>query len=211
MVKAKLSWKTERRALCDLTPMPKNPRTLSDKQRADLQKSIEKFDLVEPPVINTNGTLIAGHQRIKVLAHLHRPNYKIDVRVPSRKLTAAEVREYNIRSNRNTGDWDWELLASDCDFDDLIEYGFEEWQLQAKDRPENDPEKEWDGMPEFDQKDLTSWKQLTVHFAKKSDLEAFSKLIEQPLTEDTRSIWFPPAEIVRVAHKVYVEAAEGDK
>jgi len=125
----KLTWTTEKRKISDLVPNPKNPRRLTDKQKTDLQKSIEKFDLVEIPAINADGTILAGHQRLKIMAALGRAKETIDVRVPSRKLTKAEEREYNIRSNRNTGEWDFELLAEEFEMGDLVEWGFSEDEL----------------------------------------------------------------------------------
>lgn len=65
--------------------------------------------------------------------------------------------------------------------------------------------KHWGGMPEFDQQDLEPLFTLKVHFASIDDLEAFSKLIEQPLTTSTRSVWYPEAEIGRYVTKRYVD------
>jgi hypothetical protein len=58
-------------------------------------------------------------------------------------------------------------------------------------------------MPEFRQEDLTSWKSVIVHFATPGDLAAFADAIDQPMTVRTRSIWYPPAEIGRMANKRY--------
>lgn len=51
-----LTWHTEVRVVNELVPYEKNPRTLSDKQREDLEASITKFNLVEIPAINTEST-----------------------------------------------------------------------------------------------------------------------------------------------------------
>ena len=129
--KERLKWKNESRKINDLMPLAGNPRTLSKKQAEDLKKSLEKFNLVEVPAINTDDTIIAGHQRLKILQLLGRGNEKIDVRVPNRKLSAAEVREYNIRSNKNAGGWDYDILANDFEMEDLIEWGFSESELMG--------------------------------------------------------------------------------
>jgi len=55
--------------------------------------------------------------------------------------------------------------------------------------------KDWKNMPEFVQEDLTSWKQVIVHFDNFEDLKKFGELIGCKLTIDTRSIWFPAKEI----------------
>lgn len=62
-------------------------------------------------------------------------------------------------------------------------------------------EEYWKGMPEFVQEDLQPLKSIIVHFEKREDVEAFSKLIDQPITMDTKSVWFPEADIDEVAHK----------
>ena len=108
----KLTWRTEKRKISDLVPFPDNPRRLTDKQFSDLKKSITKFDLAEIPAVDTDNKIIAGHQRLKVMQALGRGDETIDVRVPSRKLTDAEFMEYNLRSNKNTGEWDFDILAN---------------------------------------------------------------------------------------------------
>jgi hypothetical protein len=54
---------------------------------------------------------------------------------------------------------------------------------------------EWQNMPEFAQPDATAWKSIPIHFNSLEDLQKFAELIGQPITEQTRSLWFPPAEI----------------
>jgi len=58
-----------------------------------------------------------------------------------------------------------------------------------------DYQKEWEGMPEFEQKDLSATKQILVSFNSMEDYQKFSKLIKQKLTEKTRSIWYPDRPI----------------
>ncbi len=118
-----LSWHTEQRTVASLIPFDGNPRQLNEKQVADLKRSLEKFNLVEIPAINTTNKILAGHQRLKIMQLLGRGAELIDVRVPNRELTPEEEREYLIRSNKNTGDWDWDQLANfDAGF--LVDCGF---------------------------------------------------------------------------------------
>jgi len=122
----KLEWHTERRRLGNLVRWEFNPRKLSPKQRADLEESFRKFGFVEIPAINLDGTLVAGHQRVTMGILLYGPDHEEDVRVPNRMLTPAEVREYNIRSNANHGGWDYSMLADNFDFNELLNWGFED-------------------------------------------------------------------------------------
>ena len=126
----KLKWHTEKRIINQLIPYENNPRIMTEKQKADLQKSLEEFDLVEIPAIDTDNKIIAGHQRLKIMQLLGRGNEEIDVRVPNRKLTEDEFKRYNLRSNKNVGSWNWDLLAN---FDEelLIDVGFSEVELSG--------------------------------------------------------------------------------
>lgn len=105
-----IKWSTQVRKVKDLIPYDKNPRKITDEQKEQLTKSLKKFNLVEIPAINTDGKIIAGHQRVTILIALGRGKEEIDVRVPNRKLTEAEFKEYNLRSNKNTGEWDFDFL-----------------------------------------------------------------------------------------------------
>jgi len=144
--KSDLTWKTVKRKPSELVPLEVNPRTLSTDQAKALEKSLKKFGLVEIPAINTDGKIIAGHQRIAVLILLGKGKELIDVRIPSRKLTPAEVREYNVRSNQNTGSWDYDLLANHFDVTELLNFGFTQRQLDLNllntEKKEKEKEKE---------------------------------------------------------------------
>jgi len=140
-----MKWHTEKRKVKDLIPMEDNPRSMTEKQDKDLEKSIKKFDLVEIPAINTDNTLIAGHQRIRKLIEQGREEEEIDVRVPDKKLSEKEVKEYNIRSNKDVGGWDFDKLANGYDVSDLTDWGFEEWEFGIAQEPvadENDNQSE---------------------------------------------------------------------
>ncbi len=124
----KLEWHTEHRLIKDLVPHPNNPRQLTEQQAEVLKKSLEKFNLVEIPAIDTNNTLLAGHQRMKLMMLLGRGDEEIDVRVPNRKLTEQERDSYNILSNKATGEWDWNILAN-WNQDLLLDSGFTKLEL----------------------------------------------------------------------------------
>jgi DNA modification methylase len=95
---------------------------------SDLKKSLKKYNLVEIPAITLDGHILAGHQRIKALQLLGRGNEFIDVRVPNRRLTIDETKQYLIASNALGGDWDFESLKS-FDLDVLMSAGFDDIQL----------------------------------------------------------------------------------
>lgn len=136
---SKITFHTEQRKIADLIPASYNPRKMTEDQVKQLTASLEKYDLAEIPVINTDNTILAGHQRLKIMASLGRDAEVIDVRVPNRTLTEEECKEYNIRSNKNTGEWDFELLANNFDEQMLLDIGFTEFEL-GMDSLDMDPE-----------------------------------------------------------------------
>lgn len=119
-----LTWSTQRRKVKDLIPYAPNPRKMTKEQSRQLLASIDKFDYVELIAIQPDNRIIAGHMRVKILKSKGWGNKEIEVRVPDRLLTDDEMKEYLIRSNKNTGEWDWDLLANDFDPEDLFAWGF---------------------------------------------------------------------------------------
>lgn len=131
-----LMWHNETRKVNELVLFDKNPRKMTEEQIAHLTESLQTFGLVEIPAIDTDGTIVAGHMRTNVLKALGRGEETIDVRVPNRKLTEQEFKEYNVRSNQNRGMWDFELLAGLFDEQELLRIGFSEKELDMVDFPE---------------------------------------------------------------------------
>jgi len=125
----KLEWHNETRKLKELVPTTYNPRKLSEQQYKDIEASLKKFNLAEIPCINLDNQIIAGHQRIKILASLYGLDYEIDVRVPNRQLTKDELDEYLIRSNKNVGEWDFDILKDNFDISSLLDFGFDKDEL----------------------------------------------------------------------------------
>lgn len=125
-----------------------NPRKWSAEATEQLTESMSKFGLVDPIIVNSakerHNVVVGGHFRLKVAKDL---KYK---EVPVVYLDIPDVereKELNLRLNKNTGDWDYELLA---EFDEsiLTSIGFDSQELddifdRATDEPEQfDLEKE---------------------------------------------------------------------
>jgi hypothetical protein len=66
-------------------------------------------------------------------------------------------------------------------------------------------ENHWKGMPEYKSEDLMPFKTIYVHFRNRADMEKFAKVMEQTLTLDTQSIWYPELEIQDLLKKKYVD------
>ena len=68
--------------------------------------------------------------------------------------------------------------------------------------------KHWIGMPEFVQNDNPSYKKLIVNFRNKEDYAEFVKLIDQKITDKTKSIWYPELDKDQNTLKRWMEIDE---
>lgn len=119
-----ISWKLERRKIKELKKHSKNPRQLTKEQRKQLGTSIWAYGLIDKPVIDQDNQIIGGHQRVQILKEMKID--EVECWVPDRNLDQKEIDELNIRLNKNTGTWDWDLLANEWEVADLLQWGFEE-------------------------------------------------------------------------------------
>lgn len=109
-----------------LRPAEYNPRKWDEAAIKHLTESIKRFGLVDPIIVNGAkerfNIVIGGHFRLKVAKDLE---YKevpaVYVNIPN----IEKEKELNLRLNRNTGDWDFELLKN-FEIDTLLDVGFED-------------------------------------------------------------------------------------
>lgn len=108
--------------IADLVPASYNPRKAlkpGDKEYEKIKRSIEEFGYCEPVIVNSDMTIIGGHQRVTVLKDLGYS--EIDCIVID--IDKTKERALNIALNKITGEWNKELLADliaelqDSDFD----------------------------------------------------------------------------------------------
>ena len=185
-----------------LNPAEYNPRQISNKQYEDLKASMEKFGCVDPIIININperlNVVVGGHQRLRILRELGAEK----VPTVSVNLSQEDERELNVRLNKSGGEWDMDILANEFDIVDLKDWGFKDTDFGFNIDKIN-PQDEWEGMPEFKQEDKTPQKQIIVSFKNEKDMQLFSELIGQKLTNKTKSIWYPKVEIEKYMDKRY--------
>ncbi len=97
----------------ELKPAQYNPRTWSKEQAAQLKESIKRYGLVDPLLVNSapkrHGIVIGGHFRLAVIKELGIKEVPVVyINIPD----IEKEKELNIRLNKNTGSFDWDLLAN---------------------------------------------------------------------------------------------------
>lgn len=116
-------------AVADLIPADYNPRKWNEKQLSDLKESIQKYGFVDPAIVNSSpkrkNIIIGAHMRVMAAKELG-----IET-VPVVYVDIADIekeKELNLRLNKNTGEFDFSLLA---EFDEhfLAEVGFDSEEL----------------------------------------------------------------------------------
>jgi DNA modification methylase len=125
-----------------LTAYPRNPRTHSDEQVAQIAASIIEFGWSNPILVAGDGTVIAGHGRLEAARRLGLETVPVIV---LDHLTPAQRRAYVIADNKlalNAG-WNEELLATELhalngEGFDLSLTGFDEAELDALMAPLDD-------------------------------------------------------------------------
>lgn len=108
----------------DLIPADYNPRKHDEVATEQLKQSILRFGFVDPVIVNSapprKNIIIGGHFRWEVAKELgHETVPVVYVDIPD----IAREKELNLRLNKNTGEFDWDLLAK---FDEsfLSDVGF---------------------------------------------------------------------------------------
>ena len=77
----------------------------------------------------------------------------------------------------------------------------------SKDQNLFDEYPEWVGMPEFVQEKKEPFKELIIRFDSEDDYLDFQRLINQKLTNKTKSIWHPFKSHWGLERKVYKDAS----
>lgn len=112
-----------------LIPAAYNPRTWDEAAIKNLSASFKGFNIVDPLIVNSTkgreNIVIGGHFRLEVAKRL---GFK---QVPVIFVSIPDIekeKELNLRLNRNTGAWDFELLK-EFDVNLLLDVGFDDADL----------------------------------------------------------------------------------
>ena len=128
-------WRLEFWPVDRLIPSPRNARTHSDAQIAEIAGSIRAFGFSNPILVSEEGDVIAGHGRLAAARQLGLAEVPV---IPLRGLSEVQRRQLVLADNRialNAG-WDMEMLKLELtDLSalgaDLSVLGFTEQELAA--------------------------------------------------------------------------------
>lgn len=111
-----------------------NPRTLSEKAFKELVKSVDSFWqmlFLRPIIIDEENIAIGGEKRL--LASRQAGFIQVPV-IRANQLTVRQRREFILKDNLHSGEWNMDTIANDWDTKDLNDWGFKTPDFQVKAR-----------------------------------------------------------------------------
>ncbi len=121
---SEIVWHIETRKLSDLRDYPNNPRKMGKEEFNSLVKSLKEDGYHQRLLVDLDGTIIGGHSRKKALLKAgYTQDSGIEVLVPNIPLSGEQFDRINIRDNLSFGVFDFDMLASNFDAQQLIDWG----------------------------------------------------------------------------------------
>ena len=200
----------------------KNPRRNDGKPVAAIVESIKRFGFASPIIARkADGEIIAGHTRLKAAIELGLS--KVPVRYIA--LAPADAHLLALTDNRvgEFAEWDVPMLQEAMGEFSLPDIEIAGWDSADLDKMaadlvpsgENNAADEWQGMPEFEQPDATSFRSISVHFQNQEGVDAFSRLVgpgvamgNEGISDKTKFIWFPEFKLAETDSRSYQD--DGD-
>lgn len=122
--------------LSNIKVNPNNPRVIKDSKFNKLLESLREFPemMKERPMVlvtDTDGKLmpLGGNMRLRALKELKYTDISDDWISIVDNWTDEQKRQFIVKDNLSYGEWDWDLLTSEYDKDELIEWGMDLYEF----------------------------------------------------------------------------------
>ncbi len=109
----------------DIKTNPDNPRIIKDYKFSKLVNSIREFPQMlklRPIVVNNQNVILGGNMRYKASIEAGLKEVYI---VQADELSNEQQKEFIIKDNVGFGEWDWDLLGNQFDFEQLEDWGLD--------------------------------------------------------------------------------------
>lgn len=182
---------------------PKNYRIHGEKNKRLIQKSLVDCGAGRSILIDKEDCIIAGNgvyeqaQELGLKVRIIESDGTELIAIKRTDLKTEDARRKALALADNytsdTSVFDVEAILEDFTEEDIDAW---EFSIETGDvfiQGSNDPNKEFEDLGEFKfaNKDVSAWKQIIVSFKNEEEFAKFAKLINQNLTEKTKSIFYP--------------------
>ena len=109
----------------DIHANENNPRILKDDKFKKLVQSIKDFpEMLEirPIVVNNEMMVLGGNMRLRAIQEIGLKEVPV---IKAENLTEEQQREFLIKDNVGFGEWDWDALANDWDYKELVDWALD--------------------------------------------------------------------------------------
>jgi len=173
---------------------PANWRLHPENQQQALAGAIDDIGFIRSVTVNrTTGCVLDGHLRVTLAARSGVDSLPVEYV----ELSEAEEAEALLTldpigamaaADKTKLD---ELMRSVQSDDARVQAMLERIGILGGIIPPVDYTQEWQGMPEFEQEAAGAFRTISLHFQNQEDLNTFSELVGQTITEKTKYIWYP--------------------
>lgn len=188
----------------ELKPHPQNRNTHPTPQITRLAEILNYQGWRYPvKVSKRSGYVTSGHGRIEA----SKINGWEKIPVNFQDYESYEQEYADVQSDNAIGSWSY-LNINDIkkDLNDIDpNFNLDLLGIRELDEDDHDHIEHWKGMPEFESNDETAFKSIKVNFYSQKDIEDFSKLVGQTVTEKTTYINFPYIEPEKYDEQLVVD------
>ena len=211
MTKAKSLWRNRIVGYSEEVPdqllaNPSNWRIHPAAQQNALSGVLKEVGLVQNVVANrTTGHLVDGHLRVMLAMRENQPVVPVtwvELSEEEEHLILASLDPLAAMATADAGALD-ALLSSVQSGEAAVQAMLAQVAARAGLYNPDNPDELWEGTPEFHQEDKTAFQSIHIHFANQEAVDEFAGLIDQKITPQTRSTWYPQIVIERYADKSY--------
>lgn len=110
--------------LSEIKPNPQNPRVIKDDKFKKLVQSIKDFPEMREAreiVVNKDMVILGGNMRFRAMQEAKVPTTQVKIVDWSEE----KQKEFIIKDNIESGEWDWEKLANEWEKDKLDDWGLD--------------------------------------------------------------------------------------
>ena len=166
-----MDYKIELKNISEIKPNANNPRIIKNDKYKKLLKSIKEFPemlKLRPIVIDELGQVLGGNMRFKACKEAGLTQVPT---IMANQLTEEQKKEFIIKDNANFGDWDWDILVENSDWNlkDIADWGI--------DVPKFDDDSEDEDVDDRNI-NIDNLYQITIDFKNEEELkEAYDRLL----------------------------------